>query len=362
LREMLDNLRGVRRISVDLESDSYHRYAEKISLLQIGDGENIYIVDPLGLDLSLMAPLLEDESVEKVFHDVDYDGRMLLTFLGVKPGPIFDTMVAARILGREKVGLADLLADYFGLSVDKGLQKADWSRRPLGREMLDYAASDVAYLISLRERLEEDIEATGRMAWAREEFKRLVDNLDRMPEKGATFTRVKGARELSPRQLGVLQALLDWREERARGLDVPTFKVIGTERLLKISQGYPRNRREFEGLKALSERQMARFGGEIMKAVEKGIKLPDDKLPRFPAHVHQKRDFAAEKMLKHLKSARDRRAEDLGLDPGFLLPNAILKAIARLKPADLRELKDSGLLKGWQMEATGNALLSCLYE
>jgi len=138
--------------------------------------------------------------------------------------------------------------------------------------------------------------------------------------------------------------------------------VIGTERLLKISQGYPRNRREFEGLKALSERQMARFGGEIMKAVEKGIKLPDDKLPRFPAHVHQKRDFAAEKMLKHLKSARDRRAEDLGLDPGFLLPNAILKAIARLKPADLRELKDSGLLKGWQMEATGNALLSCLYE
>jgi len=362
LREMLDNLRGCHLISVDLESDSYHHYTEKIALLQIGDGENIYIIDPFGADLAAAAPLFADKRVEKVFHDVDYDGRMLLTFLGVKPAPIFDTMIAARILGKEKVGLADLLGDYFGISVDKGLQKADWSRRPLEREMLEYASLDVAYLLPLRQRLKDEIEARGRAGWAAEEFERLVDNLEQMPEKGATFTRVKGARELSPRQLAVLQALLDWREERGKAIDIPTFKVIGTERLFRIAEKLPRSRRELEGLKVLSERQMARFGGEINRAVEKGMKVPDAKLPGFPAHMHEKRDFSAEKMLKHFKIARDKRAEELGLDPGFLLPNAPLKAIARLKPADLRELEESGLLKGWQMEAMGATLVACLHE
>jgi ribonuclease D len=362
LRDMLDNLRGSHHISVDLESDSYHHYAEKIALLQLNDGKNIYIIDPFGLDLALAAPLFEDSRVEKVFHDVDYDGRMLLTFLGVKPAPIFDTMIAARILGKERVGLADLLGEYFGISMDKGLQKADWSRRPLERDMLEYAALDVAYLIPLRQRLKDEIEAMGRTDWAVEEFERLVDNLEQMPEKGTPFARVKGARELSPRQLAVLQALLDWREDRARGFDIPTFKVIGTERLLRIAATHPRSRRELESLKVLSERQAARFGGEIVRAVEKGMKIPDAKLPRFPAHVHEKRDFLAERILKHLKMARDRRAEDLGLDPGFLLPNAALKAIARLKPADIKELEKSGLLKAWQMTAIGDAIVACLRE
>jgi len=362
LREMLDDLRGKKRISVDLESDSYHHYAEKIALIQIGDGESIYIVDPFGVDLAEVAPLFEDAGTEKVFHDVDYDGRMILTFLGVKPAPIFDTMIAARILGKEKVGLADLLGEYFGIPVDKGLQKADWSRRPLARDMLEYAALDVAHLIPLRQRLKKEIEALGRWSWAVEEFERLVDNLEPMPEKSATFTRVKGARELSARQLAVLQSLLDWREGRAKSQDIPTFKVIGTERLLKIAEKPPRGRRDLEHMKVLSDRQLARFGADIAKAVDRGLKTPDAKLPRFPAQLHQKRDFSAEKILKRFKAARDRRAEDLGLDPGFLLPNASLKAIARLKPADLRELRESGLLKGWQMEAMGETLAACLRE
>ena len=362
LIEMLVDLRGRQQISVDLESDSYHHYTEKIAPLQIGDGENIYIVDPFGVDMEKAAPLFADRRVEKVFHDVDYDGRMLLTYLGVKPTPIFDTMVAARILGKEKVGLADLLGEYFGLSVDKGLQKADWSRRPLGREMLEYAALDVAYLIPLRERLKEEIEARGRWDWAAEEFARLVGNLEQLPERGATFTRVKRARELSPRQLAVPQALLDWREGRGKAMDIPTLKGIGTERLLKGAAAPPRNRRELQRLDALSERQIDRFGGDVLRAVEKGRKLQDAKLPAFPARAHQKRDLSAERMLKHFKAARDRRAEDLGLDPGFLLPNAALKAIARLKPSSVSELEESGLLKGWQIEAMGDALLSCLRE
>lgn len=359
---MLDHLRDGRRISVDLESDSYHHYAEKIALMQICDGESIFILDPLSVDPAPLVSLLKDKSKEKIFHDVDYDGRMLLTFLGIKPDPIFDTMIAARILGKEKVGLADLLAEYFGVSADKSFQKADWSRRPLSREMLEYAALDVAYLIDLRDLLAAEMKNIGRMDWAGEEFTRLVENLDPMPEKKASFIKVKGARDLSPRQLAVLQKLLEWREAKARSMDLPTFKVIGTERLLKIAELRPRGRRKLEESRILSERQSARFGGEILKAVEKGAKIPDAKLPGFPAPVHQRRDFYAEKLLRRFKGARDRRAEELGLDPGFLLPNASLKAVARQKPADLRELRESGPLKRWQIDIMGDALEACLKD
>jgi ribonuclease D len=356
MKEMLDHLGNSSRISVDLESDSYHHYAEKIALIQICDGSQIFIVDPLSVDLAPLAPLFEDKSKEKIFHDVDYDGRMLLTFLGIRPLPIFDTMIAARILGREKVGLADLVNESFGVTMDKGLQKADWSRRPLSREMLEYASLDVAHLVQLRDYLEKEIEKKGRKSWADEEFSRLVENLEPMPEKMATFTRVKGARFLSPRQLGVLQMLLEWREDKAKSMDLPTFKVIGTERLFKIAETTPRSRRELDRMGILSERQAARFGGEVMKALEKGTKLPESKLPRFQPTVHPKRDFQAERVLRELKSARDRKAEELGLDPGFLLPNAALKAVARLKPNSVQELEDSGLLKGWQMEVMGGSL------
>jgi len=360
LREMLEHLRGSKYICVDLESDSYHHYAEKIALLQIGDGKDIFILDPFGLELAQVAPLLTDKSIEKVFHDVDYDGRMLLTFLGVKPEPVFDTMVAARILGKEKVGLADLLSQHFDVQLDKGFQKADWSRRPLGREMLEYAAMDVAYLGRLRDRLAADIAAAGRSEWAREEFERLLANLEPMPAKKATFTRVKGARDLSPRQLAVLQTLLEWREAKAESMDVPTFKVIGTERLLHIAEKQPRGRHKLEALHILSERQAARFGSDITRAVEKGMKMPDNRLPSFPKPVHQKRDFAAEKVLKEFKKARDRKAEELGLDPGFLLPNAVLKALARQKPVDLEGLRGSQLLKEWQLKVMGETLADCL--
>jgi ribonuclease D len=362
LRSIQRHLRGRRRISVDLESDSYYHYEEKIALMQICDGSRIFILDPLNVDMGPMASLLKDGPMEKVFHDIDYDGRMLLTFLGVKPVPIFDTMIAARILGKEKLGLADLLGEYFGMVMDKGLQKADWSRRPLSMDMLEYAALDVAYLLPLRDRLAEDMEASGRMDWAREEFSRLVNNLEPMPERKASILKVKGARDLSPRQLAVLQKLLEWRERRARSLDLPSFKVVGTERLLKIAQHHPRTRRELEGSGSLSPRQAARFGGEILNAVEKGMKVPGPKRPRFPAPVHQKRDFAAERILKSFKNIRDRKAEEIGLDPGFLMPNAVLKTLARMKPAELREIRESGLLKDWQLEVMGESLVAAVRE
>ncbi len=362
VRSMQARLKASDRISIDLEADSFHHYGEKISLLQVGDGDRIFIIDPFRVDLACMVPLLEDASKEKVFHDVDYDGRMLLTTLGTKPFPVFDTMIAARVLGRERVGLADLLGDYFQISIDKGLRKEDWSQRPLGSDMLEYAAMDVAYLLPLRDRLEADIDVLGRGAWAREEFARLVANLEPMPERKVSLQRVKGIRELGPHQLAVLLKLLEWREEKARAMDLPAFKVVGTERLLKIARLYPRTRRELEETRALSPRQAARFGAEILDAVHQGMKVPRESLPELTAQVRHRRDMAAEKLIRRFKTARDGMAVEVGLDPGFLLPNAILKSLARLHPRSLSEIRESGLLKEWQLEVMGEALARCLPE
>jgi ribonuclease D len=352
----VERLHGHRSISVDLESDNYHHYTEKIALMQVCGGKDIFIMDPLSVDLSPLAELLADEGIEKIFHDVDYDGRMLLTFLGVKPAPVFDTMIAARILGKERVGLADLLAGYFGLAMDKKLQKADWSRRPLSEEMREYAALDVAYLASLRDHLAAELEEAGRTKWAWEEFERLLENLEPMPERTADFTRVKGARGLSPRRLAVLRELLRWREDRARESDVPPFKIVGNDRLLRVAEECPRNRRELAAAKILSDRQIARFGPDILKAVERGMRVPQDELPSFAAAAHQRRDFKAEKIMRELKASRDRRAAELGMDPGFLLPNATLKAVARLRSAGVGKPEDSGLVKGWRLEVMKDIL------
>ena len=360
LSRMQEQLRRADRISIDLESDSYHRYGEKIALIQLSDGKHIFLLDPFSVDLSTVAPLFMDRSREKIFHDVDYDGRMLLTYLGVKPFPIFDTMIAARMLGKEKVGLADLLNEYFGLDLDKGLQKADWSQRPLTIEMLKYGALDVAYLLPLRDRLADEMEKTGRTEWAREEFARLVNNLEPMPEREVNVLKFKGARELLPRQLAVLEKLLQWRERKAKAFDVPSFKVIGNERLLRIAERHPSNRRELEETQILSPRQLARFGNEITAAVQKGFKVPVSKLPLFPKQAHQKRDLAAERILRNLKAMRDRKAGELKLDPGFLMPNGLLKAIAKTKPEDMSDMRKSGLLKNWQLEIMGEDLIKAV--
>ncbi|OFW68858.1 MAG: hypothetical protein A2V52_03590 [Actinobacteria bacterium RBG_19FT_COMBO_54_7] len=362
LRKMQKQLRRPGRLSIDLESDSYHHYGEKIALIQLSDGKHIFLLDPFEVDISVLAPLFQDGSREKIFHDVDYDGRMIFTFLKVKPYPIFDTMIAGRMLGREKVGLADLLNECFDLNLDKGLQKADWSQRPLSREMLKYAALDVAYLLPLRDHLAGEIEATGRTKWATEEFARLVNNLEAMPEREVNVLKFKGARELNSRQLAIIEKLLHWRERKAKSFDVPNFKIIGNERLLRIAEYQPRSRRALEESRILSPRQLARFGNDIAVAVERGLKVPAPKLPNFPRQVHQKRDLVAERVLRNLKTVRDRKAGELKLDPGFLMPNGILKAIAKAKPQDISEMRECCGLRNWQLDVMGEALIQSIHR
>ncbi len=350
LEPVIRHLSKKARMAVDLEADSYHHYGDRLCLLQIATDQKAYLVDTLALgDGTLaLAPIFADARKEKVFHDGDYDGRMLMRSLGVRPQNIFDTMLAARLLGKSTVGLAPLLEEYFGIQQNKHYQKADWSTRPLAPALLEYAALDTAYLLRLRDRLESELREKGRLDWAREEFRLLLESLEPMPERVANFMRVKGARRLTARELAVLQALLEWREALARRMDVPPFKVIGNERLLKIAEECPRNQRRIDHSANLTDKQKRLYGKGIVHAVEEAMLLPEDDLPSFPVSQRGRPDHRAERVLAKLKGWRDGKAQELGMDPGVVLPNAALAELARYRPPDEKELASLGVMKKWQ--------------
>jgi len=359
LDRLLDKLRHAGSVAVDLESDNFHRYRERICLLQFSDGREAFLVDALKTDIEPLACIFTDSIVEKVFHDVDYDGRMILTHLGVRPYPVFDTMVAARFLGRERLGLSDLLLDYLGVELDKSLQRADWSRRPLSKKMLEYAALDVLHLVDLKKRMERELAALGRLSWAREEFDRLVEDLAPLAARGFDYTRVKGWKNLDPRRLAVLQRLGEWREERARGLDIPPFRLLSSEKLLMLAEECPTSMEAMVKSGILSRKQLERFGKEVLEVITRCVEEGREELP-VEKRERPVRDLKAEKVMRCLKTVRERAAEALGLDPGFLLPNSQMREIARSGAGDLAELERSGILRSWQLEAMGQGIARCI--
>jgi len=222
-----------RILALDTEGASFHRFVDRIYLLQLSTREQTAIIDPLPVGKPAgLGRLLEDPGVEIVFHDADYDLRLLHQDYGWHTRHIFDTRVAAQLLGIRAFGLAALLEKYFGVKLDKKHQRADWSLRPLTQGMLDYAAQDTRYLLDLRDELRLRLEKLGRLEWAREEFERLEGTKWDAEDESQNFLRIKGARDLSRRELALLRELVPWRDGVARELDRATFRVMGNEVLL----------------------------------------------------------------------------------------------------------------------------------
>ena len=207
-------------VALDTEADSFHHYYEKACLLQLSRDGAAWLVDPLaGLDLDRLFALLSDRRL--LLHGADYDLRLLSRGYGFRPREIFDTMVAAQLLGLKEIGLAALLSQRLGVTLDKSSQRADWSRRPLSPTLVAYAASDVLHLHALVASLEADLAARGRTAWHAEECARLLaQDLSPAPEDPETDWRIKGSNGLAPKERAFLRELWRAREERARALDL----------------------------------------------------------------------------------------------------------------------------------------------
>jgi ribonuclease D len=357
----LDSIASTRLLAIDTEGASFHRYVDRIYLLQLSTESKHAIIDPLRVPSPpQLGALLESREVEVVFHDADYDLRLLHQDYGWRVTNIFDTRIAAQLLGIKAFGLAALLDSHFGVKLDKKHQRADWSMRPLTPDMLDYAAQDTLHLLALRERLREALVKKRRWHWAEEEFARLEGTQWEDEEPSKAFLRLKGARDLTRRELAYLRELVIWRDGVAKGLDRSTFRVVTNEVLLDLSRKAPVTISDLQGMRGLGRSIMEHRADEILDAVARGRAVPDAELPRFPKAPRWDRDPQFDDRVSRLKSVRDAVAAELELDPGVLCARERLEAIARRNPTSVDELALLPELRRWQVEALGDAFVRAL--
>ncbi|HEY4216756.1 MAG TPA: ribonuclease D [Gemmatimonadaceae bacterium] len=357
----LASIADTRILALDTEGASFHRFVDRIYLLQLSTREQTAVIDPLPIGTPAgLGTLLEDPNVEVVFHDADYDLRLLQQDYGWHIRNIFDTRIAAQLLGLRAFGLAALLEKYFGLKVDKQHQRADWSMRPLTKGMLDYAAQDTINLLELRDRLKDELQRAGRWEWAREEFSLLEGTKWSNDDPGNAFLRIKGARDLTRRELGILREIAPWRDSIARQLDRATFRVLGNEQLLEVVRRKSTTREELAAIKGMPRGILESRGHELLAAVQRGLAVPEADLPRFPKSARWDRDPDFDTRVAALKTARDAIATRLDLDPGVLGARDRLEAVARKNPATAEEMASIPELKRWQLSVLGEDFLKAL--
>jgi len=254
-------------VALDTESNSFHAYFERVCLLQLSVPEGDYVVDPFSVDVAPLGAALASGR-EVVLHGADYDVRCLKREFGWAPARIFDTMVAARRLGARELGLAALVRNHFGVHLSKQHQRADWGRRPLPRDQVRYAALDTHFLLDLHRILAADLSGRGLLDEARAEFDRIaavhphVRNFD--PEG---WRRLRGAKGLDEAGRAALRALWIRRDESARALDKPSFKVVGEDALLEIARRRPATLEELGRIPGVTPRVIERVGAALLEAV-----------------------------------------------------------------------------------------------
>ena len=335
-----------------------HAYRERVCLINSRRLPPT-IVDPLKLtDLRSLAPLFANPDQQKTFHAAEYDLLCLGRDYHFEFANIFDTMSAARTLGWPQVGLAAILDQRFGVTMNKKHQRADWGHRPLTAEQLDYARLDTHYLLALREVQLQALTETGRSTEAHEEFARLArvrpDPTGGTPDPLA-FWRVTGAHDLTPAQAAVLKEIFAYREEQAGRIDRPPFKVMGESTLLEIARRIPRDADGLQGLPGLSPSQVQRHGHGLLHAVQQGLQGPPQRAPqvdREPDDVRERYDS--------LRKWRKEKAKARGVESDVIVPRSALWDLARRAPRTVGELTAITDLGPWRREMYGDEILKVL--
>ena len=352
---------GAPSIALDTEGASFHRFVDRVYLMQLSTRDATAIVDPLPTgDLSSLRPLVESPDVEIVFHDADYDLRLLRQDYGWATRHIFDTRIAAQLLGYKAFGLAALLELHFGISLDKKFQRADWSLRPLSDGMLQYASQDTMYLLALRDILHGELDAKGRLSWAKEEFTRLEQTQWSAEDSSQNFLKLKGARDLKRRELAVLRELVPWRDGVAKELDRATFRVVSNDVLLEIARTQPTTRQALGVIKGMPRGVLEQRGEVVLACVTRAMALDEAELPKFPKAPRWEKDPEFDDRAARMRAVRDEVATRLELDPGVLCSREKLETIARRMPTTIDELYETPDLRRWQADLLGPGVLRAL--
>jgi ribonuclease D len=363
LAEAAGPLGSASRIALDCEAAGFHRYSDRLCLLQLSTETDTFLFDPLAVDPSeALRPLLEDPSIPVVMHGADYDLRLLDRDLGIRLRGLFDTQVAALLLGASALGLAALLEEHLGVALAKQHQRADWAQRPLPPDMLAYAAADTVHLLGLADLLSPKLAEMGRDGWAREEF-RLLEEVHWEEEPADPLTRVKGARDLNPRQATALRAGMEWRDRIARERDRAPFRVVSDAALLAVAVDPPSSLDGLAAQKGVSPQLARHHGRELLEELRRVERLPEAALVPYPraSRNGRGRPTPEEDLLSdRLRGLRTARAADLGVERGVLLSNTQIAEVVRLRPATLDALRKVPGMRRWQTELLGEEILGIL--
>ena len=351
------------RVALDLESNSFHRYPERVCLVQLAVANDVYLIDPLAIeDLSALGRLLSAPTVEKIFHAADYDIRSLDRDWNFRVFPLFDTGIAAAFIGHKSLGLATLLKDCLNIEIPKTkkLQRADWTVRPISAELRDYAASDVRYLDSLAAIFRERLIQLGRTEWVREECERLAGVRFSRPDTENAFLSVKGSRKLDGRGLAVLRSVYDFRESEAVRRDRPPFKIFSNATMLALAE---EPHADLPSVKGIGRYAYGRNASGVRKALRKGVNARPIERPRPPAPTRRSISSgernAARKRLGLLKDWRMEHARGLGIEAGLVWPAASLERLS-LDATQFEHELQSGDVRSWQRQQFGESLSAFL--
>lgn len=368
---LADDLAGTPRFALDCEAAGFHRYSDRLCLIQVTTPRATYVVDPFTVDCAaLFGGPLADPSVELVMHGADYDIRLLERDLGIRLANLFDTQIAAALVGEKALGLAALLEARLGVKLAKKYQRADWAQRPLSEDMLDYAANDTRYLLELGDIMKRELAEAGRTAWAEEEADALIQNaIDGVRDEAEAepedpVLRVKGARDLSPRQVHALREALKWRDEIAQAKDRAPFRVAGDQPLITAALNPPASVQELADIKGFPRGAAKQDGAELLDRLQRVYALDDREVVGYPKPKRTggrgRPPPEVEEMTERLKRVRGAKANALGIDRGTLMSNAVLQEIAWEDPGDEAALLRVPGIRKWQVEVLGAEILETL--
>jgi ribonuclease D len=353
LRELVRALKSQPMVAVDTESNSLYAYREQVCLIQFSMPGEDALIDPLALgDISPLAEVFADPRIEKIFHAAEYDLLTLKRDFKFSFSNIFDTMVAARLLGWKKVGLGSILEEVFDIHLEKRYQRANWGKRPLPRDMLDYARLDTHYLIQLRQRLYNELKQKDLLALAKEDFNRLCCLNGNGPEPVLpSIWRMRGVKELTPEQASVLQRLVQYRQQCAEKADRPLFKVFGDKTLVELAAAMPTSLEELNGISGLSPAKIRRYGAGLLNSIKRGCADEPAYPPRRPRfsenHINR---------LEALREWRKQRARQIDVESDVVLPRDILETLARKNPANRQQLAEIMGDIPWRLEKYGDEI------
>ncbi len=337
LKEAVESFMKEDIIGVDTESDSMHSYREKTCLIQISTSGRDYIIDPLSIgDISCLGKLFKSERTEKVFHAGEYDILCLHRDYSFSFNNLFDTMIAAKILKVKKIGLSNILKNEFNVTLKKKYQKADWSRRPLPEDMLNYARTDTRFLIRLRHRYKKELVSRGLFPLAAEDFRTLSRPLPFNPlSLENSFHRAKRKASLNSRQKGILWNLFLFRDKVAKKKDRPHFKVFPASLLLNMAVLMPRDKKRLKTLKSMSNYNMKKYSDTFLKIINKKGDL------RYPKEKIRKSKSADYRLkIEKLKKWRSSEAAESSTASEVILPRPLMEEIAEKWAGGRKELKD----------------------